>query len=75
MNSPSRPRNSLVGIVAVALAALVLALVVVSLVRGAGNAVALQSDYGRSMGSSVNGTGAFAGSCGTRATRFVPPGG
>jgi hypothetical protein len=41
-------------------AALVLALVVVALARGSGNARAVESGYGSSMGSSVNGTGAFA---------------
>jgi len=43
-------------------AALVLALVVVvvALARGSGNAHSLESGYGSSMGSSVNGTGAFA---------------
>jgi hypothetical protein len=41
-------------------AALVLALVVVALARGSSNAHALEGDYGSSMGSSVNGTGALA---------------
>ena len=46
---------------ALALAAtLVLALVVVALARGSGNARAVESGYGSSMGSSVNGTGALA---------------
>ena len=61
MNSPSRSPRTLVGMAALALAAaLVLALVVVALARGSGNAHALESGYGSSMGSSVNGTGALA---------------
>ncbi|MGZ3385293.1 MAG: hypothetical protein ACXWNF_10355 [Isosphaeraceae bacterium] len=61
MNSPSRSPRTLVGTTALALAAaLGLALVVVALARGSGNAHALESGYGSSMGSSVNGTGAFA---------------
>src|SRR5271166_6183909 len=55
MNSPSRSPRTLVG-----MAALGLALVVVALARGSGNAHALESGYGSSMGSSVNGTGALA---------------
>ena len=46
--------------IALALGALVLAFVVVALVRGAGNAQAVESRYGSTMGTSVNGTGAFA---------------
>src|SRR5208337_818759 len=61
MNSPSRSPRTLVGMTALALAAaLVLSLVVVALARGSGNTHALESGYGSSMGSSVNGTGALA---------------
>ncbi len=61
MNSPSRSPRTLVGMTALALAAaLGLALVVVTLARGSSNAHALESGYGSSMGSSVNGTGALA---------------
>ena len=61
MNSPSRSPGALIGMAALALAAaLVLALVVVALARGSVNAHALESGYGGSMGSSVNGTGALA---------------
>ena len=61
MNSPSRSPGALIGMAALALAAaLVLALVVMALARGSVNAHALESGYGSSMGSSVNGTGALA---------------
>ncbi len=61
MNSPSRSPRTLIGMAALLLAAtLVLALVVVALARGSGNARAVESGYGSSMGSSVNGTGALA---------------
>ncbi len=43
------------------MSALVLAFVVVALARGLGNAHALETGYGSMLGSSVNGTGAFAG--------------
>jgi len=61
MNPPSRSPRTLIGMAALVLtAALVVAIAVVALARGTGNAGTVASGYGSSMGSSVNGTGAFA---------------
>jgi len=67
MNPPSRSPRTLIGMTALGLAvalvlaaALVLALMVVALARGTGSAHAVESGYGSSIGSSVNGTGALA---------------
>ena len=63
MNPPSRQPGTRFSpsLVAVAVVAtLLLAVVGVSILRGAGSSSALDSSYGRSMGSSVNGTGALA---------------
>lgn len=60
MNSPSRQpgtRFSLSLVAVAVVATLLLAVVGVSILRGAGSSSALDSSYGRSMGSSVNGTG------------------
>jgi hypothetical protein len=61
MNVPSLSYRTYMGIGASAVSALVLAFLVLALARGLGNAHALETGYGSMLGSSVNGTGAFAG--------------